>query len=731
MAGANRGFFWRLGSLIYSFKWGVLVFWIIVTVFLGIFAPKLPEQLNENGFIPPDSESDAAFRNLQEHLGFAPSMLNIVYKSEEDDITDPESTARILESLVPLNNMPYVKEIRINKTKKLNGRTDIQSVLVELDLTSNEALDKFPDIRKKIDPPSGMKVYVDGGTATLYDVQKATKTDMAKAEMLGIPIALIVLLIIFGTVWAALLPLVIGIMSVTLTLGMTYFIAQFVSLSNFLPNIVFMLGLAIGIDYALFFVSRFREELTLESNVRAAVSNTAEKAGKSVFFSGVAVLIGMLGMLFIRLPIMYALCLGGVIVVFSSIVLSITLLPALLSILGHRINSLQVFPKIKNRLGSSVFWEKIAFGVMKRPVPLALGISGFLLLLMFPVGGMKLGVPSAEVLPPSYESRAGADLLKKTYDARRGNPLQIYVETKKPIYEEETISEMLSYSSKLEKVPGAQKISSYITAIGGNTSQEKALFLSSADTRKDLEDARLAKDWSAVITVVPRHDPDSLEAADLVKSLRRVDSGSLKIGITGETAYRVDMIDRISRGLPALVSFIIAVTYIILFFAFKSVLLPLKAVLMNILSLGASLGIVVLVFQKGWFAESLQISAIGYVSIVMPVTIFCIVFGISMDYEVFLISRIMEEYEKTSDNDWSTAAGLKQTGSLITSAALILMVVVGSFIFTDIEITKALGIGLFSAILIDATLIRIIIVPALMKLLGKANWWAPAWIKGR
>lgn len=207
-----------------------------------------------------------------------------------------------------------------------------------------------------------------------------------------------------------------------------------------------------------------------------------------------------------------------------------------------------------------------------------------------------------------------------------------------------------------------------------------------------------------------------------------MEPATLETLVTGETAYRVDMIERINRGLPTLIAFVMTVTYLVLLFSFKSVLLPLKAVLMNILSLGASLGSVVLVFQEGWLAETLQITSTGYVSIIIPVSIFCVVFGISMDYEVFLISRIMEEYERTGNNDWSTAAGLEKIGALITSAALILMVVVGSFIFTDIEITKALGLGLFSAIFIDATFIRIIVVPALMKLLGEANWWSPYWL---
>lgn len=728
---SRKGLFWSWGHHIYRYRWVVVFVWTILFIILGSFAPKLPELLNENGFTPRNSESDIGFRNMQEHLDFAPSMLNLVYTSDTENLTNPKVVKTILNSLSSLRDLPYVKEIRLNKTSRLNERKDIQSVIIELDLDSEEAVDKFPEIRDKIYPLEGTKVYVDGGTATLYDVQQATKNDMAKAEMLGIPIALIVLLIIFGTVWAAVLPLIVGVMSVTVTLGITYFIANYYSLSSFLPNIVVMLGLAIGIDYALFVVCRFREELKYHSKVSEAVAMTSQKAGKSIFFSGLAVLIGMFGMLFVDLSIMYALCLGGVLVVLASVTISNTLLLALLAIFGHKINSLRVFPALQRKLENSTLWEWVAFAVMKRPIFLALAISSFLVLLMFPIVGMKLGVPGAEVLPPSYESRIGADVLKRTFDAREGNPIQILVKSRKFIWEEDAIREIKSYSNEISKIPGVEDVGNFITVLGNHSPEATANLLKSNETKKRITEQKLAKDHIALITVIPPSDPDSFETAELVWKLRHLDSGSLETWVTGETAFRVDMIDRINQGLPALVAFVITVTYFVLFFAFKSVLLPLKAVLMNILSLGASLGIVVLVFQNGWFAEVLQITSTGYVSVIMPVTIFCVVFGISMDYEVFLISRIMEEYESTGDNDWSTATGLKKTGGLITSAASILMVVVGSFIFTDIEITKSLGLGLFSAIFIDATFIRIIVVPALMKLLGQANWWSPAWLHGK
>ncbi|WP_199624772.1 MMPL family transporter [Paenibacillus alkalitolerans] len=725
------GALWHWGVAMYRFRWTVVLISALVFAVMAYYAQEVPGLLKDNGFTPRGSDSDIGLTLLERELDFAPSTLTLVYTSDSFNMTGRDATQTILDSLAELKNLPYVANISIIETTRLADRNDIQSVLVELTVSRTEALVKYPEFRSLIAAPEGMKVYVNGGTATLYDVQQATKKDMAKSELMGLPIALIVLLLIFGTLWAALLPLIAGVMSVAITLGITYFIAQSYSLSNFMPSMVTMVGLAVGIDYALFVVSRFRDELKRQRSVSKAVARTSGTAGKSILFSGFAVLIGMLGMLFIDLPVMRSLCLGGVLVVLTSVIVSNTLLLALLGIFGRRIDSFRVFPAFQRRRANSSLWERLAFAVMKRPVFLALPMSAVLIALTLPVGNMKLGVPTADVLPPSYESRQGADLLKQTYDAREANPIQIVVQAPGDVWEEDTIRDIRDYSDRIKEVHGVNYVESYITALGDHPPEVTAGLLESGRARRQMEDRKLAKRHTAVLVVVPESDPESAGTATLIGKIRSLDSGSLDALVTGSTAYRIDMMDRINNGLPALLAFVMAVTYVVLLFAFKSVLLPLKAVLMNVLSLGASLGIAVAVFQHGWMADALNITSIGYVSIILPVTIFCVVFGISMDYEVFLISRIMEEYERTGDNDRSTAEGIKKTGGVITSAAFILMVVVGFFIFTDIEITKALGVGLFCAIFIDATFIRMIIVPALMKLLGPANWWAPRWIAGR
>lgn len=726
----KKGIFWSWGNVMYEWRWIVTLISILLFVVMLPFARNLPDVLKENGFTPVGSESDEGYNLMENKLGVQSSSIDIVYSSKELDLHAPEEVDRILASLKPVEELDYVTHMAISDVGQNKEKNHIQSVRIGLDLTESEALHEFPQIRSLIPTPTGTEVFVNGPIATLYDIQTATKSDLLKAELVGLPIALLVLLLIFGTIIAAILPIIIGVMSVSLTLGITYFIADYFSLSNFLPNIVTMVGLAIGIDYALFVVSRFREELAQQSTVKEAIAMTSQMAGTSIFFSGFAVLIGMFGMLFIDLPIMRALCLGGVLIVLVTVIFSNTLLLALLGLIGTNINRFTVLPRLQFIWRQSTFWEKVAFGVMKRPVLLALFMSGLLILLMLPIGEIKLGVPTAEVLPPTYESRAGADLLKEGYDLRETNPIYIVVESNQRIDDVKAINEFNDYSNRILRLEGVKEVKNFITALGNQPPDVTETLLGQKENQEVLAEKNLLKENTALISVTSRYHPESVKTDHLVSTLRNLDSGSFQTYITGSSAYRVDMLSRITNGLPALISFVMIITYLILFIAFKSVLLPLKAVLMNILSLGASLGIVVIVFQNGLWADFFQVTSTGYVSIIMPVTIFCVVFGISMDYEVFLISRIMEEYEKTGDNDYSTATGLKKTGGLITSAALILIVVVGSFIFTDIEITKALGIGLFSAIFIDATLIRIIVVPALMKLLGKANWWAPKFLFG-
>nr|WP_240463867.1 MMPL family transporter [Paenibacillus apiarius] len=723
----------------YRWRHWVWSVWAVLFLAMAFFAFQVPSMLKDNGFTPAGSESDNGLNVLRDEMGISATMMDIVYESKDGSslLTD-QAKQSIGQSLSKLQEQPYVTDLHIRQDGRIGNRQDVTSVNVIFNMDTNDALEQYPDIRKLIPDIPSMNIYASGATPVYYDMQEASKRDIVKSEMIGLPIALVVLLIVFGTLLAGLLPLIVGLFSVTVTLGLLYFIALSTdSLSNFLPNVVTMLGLAVGIDYALFMVSRFREELRSQPSIEQAVAMTAQRAGQSIFFSGVAVLIGLVAMAFIDLSLFRSLSLGGVMVVSMSVIVGNTLLLSLLGVFGEKINRYPVIPRRFRRSAGgeeSRFWSKIAHGVMKRPIAIVLLLCAILMACAWPVGGMRIGIPDAEVLPPKYESRYGADLMNEVYDPHELNPVQLVLLADKPYTELAAIQAAEKWADRIRQVEGVRRVDSYVSALAQlPTAEAKAGALQNERLRAQLEGSHLVKDRLIIMQVIPDVQPDGDEAFELVRQLRALDLGSgvNEKYVTGGPAVQLDIIDRITNALPYVVGFILLVTYFVLFIAFRSVLLPLKAVLMNILSLGASLGIVVLVFQHGHLADLFQVTSTGMVVAMLPVIIFCVVFGISMDYEVFLLSRIAEEYDRTKNNEHSTAEGLKKTGSIITSAAFILIVVVGAFIFTDNEMMKAIGLGLATSVLLDATLIRVFLVPALMKLMGKLNWWAPRMFRSK
>lgn len=732
---ARQGWLWHWGKWMYRWRHGVWIIWTILFALTSVLAVQLPSMLKDNGFTPTGSESYTGYKLLQDELGIPSTTMDIVYESRDgSSLLTKDSIQQIERSLADLKRNPAAFDIQLRTQDRTDVRSDVIAAHVRINMDTDEALDQYPDLRKLITDIPAAKAYVTGSTPVYYDIQTASRNDIVKSELIGLPIALLVLLFVFGTWLAGVLPLIIGLFSVTTTLGIIYGIAQITdTLSNFLPNVVSMLGLAVGIDYALFIVSRFREELAKQASVEHAIAMTAQTAGQSIVFSGVAVLIGLIAMLFIDLALFRSLCIGGGIVVMMSVIAGNTLLLSLLSLLGHKVNQFPVAPmrlRRSKKTDGSELWSRIAYGVMRHPVLIVLLLTVTLAACAWPIGSMKIGIPDAEMLPPKYESRYGAELMREAYDEQALNPIQIVVQTDKPYSSVETIRAIESISARILNLEGVQRVNSYLDVLeqfNVRGSEAQAAALSQPELRNQMEAKLPLSDKMLVLQVIPNPRTKGDAAFQLVDELRQIEFGPELNGkhVTGDPAVQRDIIERITAALPYVIAFILLVTYVVLFVAFRSVLLPLKAVVMNMLSLGASLGIVVLVFQHGYLADLLQVTSTGIVVAMLPVIIFCVVFGISMDYEVFLLSRIAEEYDRTKDNEHSTAQGLMKTGSIITSAAFILIVVVGAFIFTDNEMMKAIGLGLAVSVFLDATLIRVLLVPAFMKLMGRANWWAP------
>ncbi|WP_098748435.1 MMPL family transporter [Paenibacillus sp. EZ-K15] len=721
------------GRQIYRYRKAIVVTWLLLFCGLLPFAFKLPSILQHNGFTPKDSPAQIGIEKLEEGLGLSAASLDVVVVSQHDEnLTAGTAQRRILTELAPLRARPYVRDIYMNMAAHKAGQDHIVSVTVLLDLDSTEALKQFEEIRDSVPSITGADTYITGNTAIFADMNRAVKSDIIHAEMVGIPSALLILAVVFGTLTAAILPLLAGVASVVVTMGILYFVALADgSISNFLPNVVTMLGLAVGIDYALLVVSRFKEEMRARSgDVGTALAVTCATAGKAVMFSGAAVLIGFVAMSFIDLPIFRSFSIGGITVVLLSVLAGNTLLPALLGILGPRIETLPLFPAAYRTLRArqtSGMWRKLSRFVMAHPVTISIAAIGLLLVAIYPVRHMNIAIPAAEVLPPAYESRYGHDLLIQAYDERELNSIVVAVELPASYEESLSIELMKVYTDEIRMMPGVKQVESYLS-IGRGSVEEASKYLSREDIRQQLEQHRFVKGKMAAVAVIPEYGESHELTMQLVRALRTMDTNELTTYVTGSPAYKLDIIEVIHQNISFVLVFVFVVTYVILLLAFRSVVLPLKASIMNMLSLGAGLGIVVWVFQEGIGAQWLGVSSTGSIFALLPILIFCVVFGISMDYEVMMLSRMMENYERTGDNEFSTAEGLESTGGLITSAALILAVVVGAFVFTDNEVMKAIGLGLTAAVLLDATVIRVLLVPAFMKMMGKANWWSPRWM---
>lgn len=724
--------FQRWGRVMFRYRWAVVVAWFFLLCILIPFAVNTPHLLKDNGFTPVGSPSQIGIQKLENNLGMSAATLDIVLESTTgENLTTSVSTNRINEELASLRAEPFVKDMFIQLATHQPGQEHIISISVLLNESTVDALKHFEEIKGAVPEVSGVDTYITGNTAVYYDMNQAVRSDIVQAEIFGIPAALIILLFVFRSIPAAVLPLIVGGTSVTMSMGLLYFVVTWLgSLSNFVPNIVTMLGLALGIDYALFIVSRFREELK-HRTVEDALAITCGTAGKSVVISGIAVWVGLLAMNFIDLPIFRSLSIGGLTVVLISMVLANTMLPALLGILGQKINAWPISFRrrtVQNKPKVTTFWAKLSEFVMVHPVLIVVGVTALLATTMIPVSQMKLGIPTTEVLPFSYESRAGAELMKQAYDMNEVNAIHIAVELTEPYGNVSSVQEIKNYMSILRLMPNVKRVESY-ASISRESAEEVVKLLAKPEIRSQIEARHVALDRTAVIAVVSEYNDTDKRTVQLVKDIRNTPQASdMKTYVTGAPAYKLDIMKRIEKGMPWVLLFIFILTYGVLLFAFRSIILPLKAVIMNLLSLGASLGIVVLVFQYGYGADFFQVSYTGSVFAFLPVLIFCIVFGVSMDYEVFMLSRMKEAYDTNGDYEGSTAEGLQQTGGIITSAALILIVVVGAFIFTDNEIMKAMGLGMTAAVLLDVSIIRILLVPALMKLLGKANWWSPAWM---
>ncbi|MFC1926438.1 MMPL family transporter [Chloroflexota bacterium] len=699
----------------------------------AVFAPRVTTDLKAGGYAEYESEAAQGLNLLEQEFGASPSSLTIVFSSETLTVDDPRFSEEVEAALADLGKLPEVREV-VTFFSSGNSRMVSQDrgttyATVGLNVDLDEARSLMSNIRDSLDSTSlkDVQMLVTGQPAVFSDIESISTRDLKRAEMYAFPLCLVALVLVFGTLVAAGIPLAIGGTSLVSTLGIVYLVSQLTDMSIFVLNIVGMLGIGIAISYSLLLVSRFREEIRNKS-LEESVVTTVSTAGKAVFYSGVTTMIGILGLMSFKFMMLRSLGIGGAIVVFVSVMAALTLLPAILAVLGPRVNALSILPRLLRPRFN--FWHGLAMWVMRHPVIVLAIVVPFLLALGSPFLGIKLGGAGVTSLPESAPARQGYEIMKEKFGEGETSPIMIAVNTQSNVLEAGVIGSIYDFTREIASQDGVTRVDSIVNLDPQMSKQEYQLIYANPSLIDDISIKKaldeLTTENTTLISVVSNYPPISEEANELVRKIRGIELGDeVDVYVTGLTAEIMDIVSQMYHDFPRVLIFIMVATYLALMFLFRSVILPLKAILMNVMSILASYGALVFIFQQGHLSSLFNFTAVGSTESSLPIILFCVLFGLSMDYEVFLLARIKETYSETRDNTSSVALGLERTGRIITSTALIMILVTGTFGFTDILLVKAMGVGIALAVLVDSTVVRALFAPATMRLLGRWNWWSP------
>ncbi|HEV8656374.1 MAG TPA: MMPL family transporter [Candidatus Limnocylindria bacterium] len=725
------------GRFVYRHRWPVLAFSIALLLASGFIAGR-GGKLESGGFIET-AESGRASRLIEQELPIVGgSTFTLIFSSDTLSARDPEFRAAVEAALVPLRTDPRVDSIispydtsLIDPTRQISKDGHAIAVDVAVKDTIDVARDYYPALRAKVTSDK-LKVQATGVLAINNGFNVVLFADLQRAEVVALPLALILLLIVFGAVVAALIPLGTGLLAVMSGIAGMFLLSHITGVSVYAQNVVTLIGLGVAIDYSLFVTSRFREEMLRGRSREDALAIAMSTSGRAVTFSGITVAIGLSGMLFYEGTFLPSMGLAGAIVVASAVFYGLTFLPALLALLGPRIDRWRVPVFQPDRTGRG-WWHTIATAVMRRPLVVLIPTVAFILLAGSPFLHLRLASSDVRTLPTHEESRAAYDKLVSDFPGAGQNHIQVivYYPSGNPL-DRTRVPQLQELSARLAKLPGVLQVQSAFSidprVFGGTVPDLATIYsLPRAQLPPQLQMVlrQTVGQHIVLFDVVASHALYSDEARQLVRDIRAIEppTAGEKL-VTGFTAIDLDTVNFIVGRTPTAVAFVMLATIVVLFILLGSVVLPLKAVVMNLLSISASFGALVWVFQDGHGASLLGFEAAS-IDPSTPVIMFCIVFGLSMDYEVLLLSRIQEEYLRTGDNTHSVAEGLERSGRLITGAAAIMVGVFGAFGLAEILLIKAIGLGMALAVAIDATLVRALVVPATMRLLGDLNWWAP------
>ncbi|MEP7055875.1 MAG: MMPL family transporter [Actinomycetota bacterium] len=699
----------------------VLLLALVAIAGAGAYGGGVATKLSSGGFDDPASQSVAARALLTERFGAGEPNVVLLVTAKRGAVDGTAATMAGSALTEALRKEPGVATAvsywSLGRPAPLRSN-DGRQALVLARIAGTD--DVVAAAMKRLSPrytrsDSEVDVRVGGQAEVFRQVSSTVENDLKRAEGFAIPITMVLLVIVFGSFVAASLPLAIGAIAVLGTLAVLRVLLSVTDVSIFSLNLTTALGMGLAIDYSLFVVSRYREELRAGRTVEAAVIESVRTAGRTVLFSALTVAASLAALLVFPLYFLRSFAYAGIAVVALATFGAVVVLPALLAVLGPRVDSGRLWRPRKAQVDlPNGFWHRVATAVMRRPVGIATGIIALLLLLGAPFLGVRFGLPDDRVLPSKTSSHQVQQEIRHGFTSHEADALNVVSASA----DASSTSDVTAYAERLSLLPDVSRVDALTGSYAGGNQVAPPSPASAGFSAKGQRGT-----W---LSVIPKVEPMSPAGERLAKAVRTAPSPWQDVVVGGPSASLVDSKAAIFGQLPLAAAIIVLVTFVVLFMMTGSVLVPAKALVLNVLSLTATFGAMVWIFQEGHLAGVLDFTAVGSIDTSIPILMFCIAFGLSMDYEVFLLSRIKEEYDRTGDNTASVALGLERTGRIVTAAAALLAVVFASFATSGITFIKMMGVGLTLAVLMDATLVRGALVPAFMRLAGNGNWWAPA-----
>jgi uncharacterized membrane protein YdfJ with MMPL/SSD domain len=729
-----------LGGKLYRFRWLALLAALIITFAAAIFGFGVFNALSSIGGIEdPNSQSTIAQHLIDAKLNTQSSDVVILMSSSRLKATDPAFAQAADQMLNRLKQRPEVTAVTsyysTHDAADFISHNGHETFAVLQLSTKHDKHDEYNAIAPLITSPT-LHIAVGGGVPSDIQYSQQVTTDLAHAESITLPIVVLLLFLIFGGVIAALLPLLIGGVAIVCAFSILRILASFISVSSFAINVTSFIGLGLAIDYSLFIVTRFREELALdESDVQGSLKRTMATAGRTIIFSGLTVSTSLVALLIFPEVLLRSIGLAAIATALVAMLSALLVLPVLLALLGRHVNALSFLRLFKRKTGPAArseqkqgVWYHLSYRVMRWSIPVTIIAVAILLFLGSPFLHAAFSTADENQLPAGTSSAYVLQHLKSDFANQNGTEIDIVISTPGSATSAANLAALSDYVKEVKAIPGLRSVQSLVSVDPRLTLADYQQIY--AHPAADPQVAAVAKELAngnLTKVVVSTNDAfTSLAAQHIVTQIRALHAPAGFVAlVAGDTAAQMDLFASLGATIPYALLVLVCAIFLLLFLMTGSLIMPLKAVILNVLSLSATFGALVWIFQQGHLSNILAFRSVGSLDSTQPVLIFAIAFGLSMDYEVFLLSRIKEEFDKTGNNREAVARGLQRTGQLITSAALLLAVVVGAFATSKLIMIQEIGLGVALAIIMDATLVRVLLVPAMMNLLGKWNWWAP------